>query len=87
MFFFFAALYGVTFPKATDPAYASYRLFESLGFAVGYNYSPYLCTYVKLYILAGGMGAAILSYYIIENWNRITNKKAAEEATKEPQKE
>ncbi|KAF6116883.1 unc-93-like protein A [Phyllostomus discolor] len=60
------ALYGVLFDKNKEAAFANYRLWEALGFVVAFGYSTFLCVSVKLYVLLGVLGMAMLAYGTVE---------------------
>uniref|UniRef100_A0A2K6EY69 Protein unc-93 homolog A n=1 Tax=Propithecus coquereli TaxID=379532 RepID=A0A2K6EY69_PROCO len=60
------ALYGVLFEENKEAAFASYRLWEALGFVVAFGYSTFLCVYVKLYVLLGVLSVAMVAYGTVE---------------------
>ncbi|XP_012939457.2 protein unc-93 homolog A [Aplysia californica] len=60
------ALYGSLFSAKPEPAFANYRLWESLGFAVTYAYNDELCTETKLYICLGVLATGMLGYTAVE---------------------
>ncbi|XP_029799131.1 protein unc-93 homolog A [Suricata suricatta] len=60
------ALFGVLFEKSKEAAFASYRLWEALGFVIAFGFSTFLCVSVKLYILLGVLGVAMLAYGTVE---------------------
>ncbi|XP_055891959.1 protein unc-93 homolog A-like [Biomphalaria glabrata] len=60
------ALYGHLFSDKAEAAFANYRLWESLGFAVTFAYNDYLCTDTKLYVCLGVLGTAVICYTIVE---------------------
>jgi hypothetical protein len=47
---------------------------ESLGFAIAYAYSNYLCVNVKLYLLVGYLTIGITGYGLIELRTRLKAK-------------
>lgn len=51
-----------------------YILRESLGFAIAYAYSNYVCVNVKLYLLIGYLTIGMIGYGIIEYGERKINK-------------
>lgn len=57
---------GILFPGQEEAAFANFRLWESTGSVITYIYSPYLCTYMKLYILIGILCVGMAGYSIIE---------------------
>nr|CAD7441006.1 unnamed protein product [Timema bartmani] len=61
-----AALVGTLFPTREEVAYSNYRLFEALGFAVAYAYSPYICVKPELYFLTGVLTVGMLGYIAVE---------------------
>nr|CAD7459596.1 unnamed protein product [Timema tahoe] len=60
------ALVGTLFPTREEVAYSNYRLFEALGFAVAYAYSPYICVKPELYFLTGVLTVGMLGYIAVE---------------------
>ena len=54
-----------------EAAYSNFRLWEATGSVVAYAYSPYLCTYIKLYILLGLLCFGMIGYSVIEFTGRI----------------
>ncbi|XP_043269750.1 UNC93-like protein [Venturia canescens] len=71
------ALSGILFPGMEEAAYSNFRLWEATGSVVAYAYSPYLCTYLKLYILLGLLGFGMVAYGVIESTGKI--KRAVDE--------
>ncbi|XP_012938376.1 UNC93-like protein [Aplysia californica] len=70
------ALYGSLFTAKPEPAFANYRLWESLGFAVTYAYNDELCTDVKLYVCMCVLGVGMLGYTAVEvmSWRSTRDK-------------
>lgn len=60
------ALSGILFPGQEEAAFSNFRLWESTGSVITYVYSPYLCTFTKLYLLIGILCAGMVGYGIIE---------------------
>lgn len=60
------ALYGHVFSDKAEAAFANYRLWESLGFAVTYAYNDYIRTDVKLYVCLGVLACSVVCYTIVE---------------------
>ena len=60
------SIYGVLFKDNQTPAFSNFRLWESLGFAISYAYSSYLCTSTKLYLLLVYLTFGMLGYYLVE---------------------
>ncbi|KAM8953536.1 protein unc-93 homolog A-like [Pelodytes ibericus] len=61
-----SSLYGVLFEKNKEAAFANFSLWESLGFAIAFGYSSFLCVYVKLYILMCVIVIGIILYGAVE---------------------
>ncbi|XP_059885630.1 protein unc-93 homolog A [Delphinus delphis] len=77
------ALFGVLFEKNKEAAFASYRLWEALGFVIAFGYSMFLCVSVKLYILLGVLSLAMAAYGTVEY---LGSKKVARLRTEEQTK-
>ena len=60
------SLYGVLFESNQEAAFTNFRLWESLGFAISYAYSSYLCTDVKLKLLLVYLTMGLAGYLLIE---------------------
>ncbi|XP_071555288.1 UNC93-like protein isoform X1 [Temnothorax nylanderi] len=60
------ALSGILFPGREEAAFSNFRLWESTGSVITYVYSPYLCTYTKLYLLIGILCVGMVGYGVIE---------------------
>jgi hypothetical protein len=60
------SLYGVLFESNQEAAFTNFRLWESVGFAISYAYSSYLCTNVKLKLLLVYLTIGMLGYLLIE---------------------
>ncbi|CAH1802288.1 unnamed protein product [Owenia fusiformis] len=60
------ALYGSIFTSKSEPAFANYRLWESLGFIIAYAYSNFLCISTKIYILMTILTVGMISYGFLE---------------------
>lgn len=78
-----AALFGVLFEKNKEAAFASYRLWEALGFVIAFGYSMFLCVSVKLYVLLGVLSLAMAAYGTVEY---LGSKKVARQLTEEQTK-
>ena len=72
---FIAAFYGVIFNNNQEAAFSNFRLWESMGFAIAYAYSNYLCVRIKLYLLLTYLTLAILGWGTIEIMERTRTKK------------
>ncbi|XP_063396359.1 protein unc-93 homolog A-like [Mytilus trossulus] len=68
------ALVGSAFTEDQEPAFANLRLFQALGFTVGYLYNVHLCEYIKLYIAAGTLIVSMIFVAIVEIRIRLKNK-------------
>ncbi|XP_032507209.1 protein unc-93 homolog A [Phocoena sinus] len=77
------ALFGVLFEKNKEAAFASYRLWEALGFVIAFGYSMFLCVSVKLYVLLGVLSLAMAAYGTVEY---LGSKKVARQLTEEQTK-
>nr|XP_033723260.1 protein unc-93 homolog A isoform X2 [Tursiops truncatus] len=77
------ALFGVLFEKNKEAAFASYRLWEALGFVIAFGYSMFLCVSVKLYVLLGVLSLAMAAYGTVEY---LGSKKVARLRTEEQTK-
>ncbi|XP_047502870.1 UNC93-like protein isoform X3 [Penaeus chinensis] len=64
------ALYGVLFTDSSEAAFSNYRLWESLGYILGYLVTTYSCMMTKLYFSACFLVAGMLGFYAIEIWER-----------------
>ena len=63
---FSSALYGVLFPRDKEAAFANYRMWESLGFVIGFAYSNFICLDFKIYILLAMLVLTTVTYPIVE---------------------
>ncbi|XP_036024596.1 protein unc-93 homolog A [Onychomys torridus] len=82
------ALYGVLFEKNKEAAFANYRLGESLGYAIAFGYSSFLCVSTKLYILLGILIVTMMAYGIVEYLEpRTSNKSVGTEEKIQAEKE
>ena len=71
------SIYGVLFEANQEAAFSNFRLWESLGFAISYAYSSYLCTSTKLHLLVVYLSVGIVGYVAIEFMeNERTGKNA-----------
>lgn len=78
-FFINAAFYGVIFADNKNAAFSNFRLFQSLGFAIAFGYSNFLCIRVKLYILGCILIAGMAGYLTVEVLERRRKKSLAVE--------
>ncbi|CAH1156083.1 unnamed protein product [Phaedon cochleariae] len=60
------SLSGILFPGKEEAAYSNFRLWESTGSVITYACSPYLCTYLKLYLLMGLLVVGVIGYTAVE---------------------
>ncbi|KAK2575984.1 hypothetical protein KPH14_007345 [Odynerus spinipes] len=72
------SLCGLLFPGREEAAYSNFRLWESTGSVITYIYSPYLCTYTKIYILMAILCVGMIGYAFIE-WAGITRPVVTDE--------
>ncbi len=61
-----AALYGTMYCDSSEAAFANYRMWESVGFIIGYSSSAFLCVFEKIYILVALLVVAVVCYVIVE---------------------
>lgn len=64
------AIYGILFPREKEAAFANYRMWESLGFVIAFAYSTFLCLEYKLYILLAVLVLTVVTYPIVEYYER-----------------
>lgn len=64
--YFLLALYGVLFSDQKSAAFANYRLWESLGSALSFALSNFICVEIKLYILIVVLILGIGLYALVE---------------------
>ncbi|XP_025988285.2 UNC93-like protein [Solenopsis invicta] len=72
------ALSGILFPGREEAAFSNFRLWESTGSVITYVYSPYLCTYMKLYLLIGILCVGMVGFGVIE-WSGIRVERTVSE--------
>ncbi|GIY82078.1 protein unc-93 homolog A [Caerostris extrusa] len=60
------SFYGALFRSEEEAAYSNYRLWESVGFAMGFGYSTFLCVLSKLSILIVFLFIGIIGYTAVE---------------------
>ncbi|XP_070136286.1 UNC93-like protein isoform X2 [Drosophila bipectinata] len=58
--------YGLLFRRHKEAAFSNYRLFESIGFVVGFTYSSFICTRAKLYIMLLLLVIGLVGYLTVE---------------------
>ncbi|XP_053315961.1 protein unc-93 homolog A-like [Spea bombifrons] len=78
-----SSLYGVLFEKNKEAAFANFSLWESLGFAIAFGYSSFLCVYIKLYILMCVIVLGILLYGAVEFIEYRNSRTVAEDGPKD----
>ncbi|XP_040206649.1 protein unc-93 homolog A-like [Rana temporaria] len=78
-----SSLYGVLFEKNKEAAFANFSLWESLGFAIAFGYSSFLCVYIKLYILMCVVVVGILLYGAVEYIEHGNAVSGAQESPKD----
>ena len=55
------------FPSAErESAFASLRMYESIGFCIAFGYAQFLCMDVKMFILGGVLLFGMINYYLME---------------------
>ncbi|GAB6027705.1 Protein unc-93 A [Chamberlinius hualienensis] len=69
------AFYGVLFSNNSEAGFSNYRLWESLGFIIGFAWSSYLCVYIKLYCIIAILCVGILGYVLVEMKLYLENRK------------
>ncbi|XP_026113945.1 protein unc-93 homolog A-like [Carassius auratus] len=60
------ALYGILFAKDKEAAFANYRIWESLGFAIAFAYSTFLCLSTKIYVALSVLALTVVTYLYAE---------------------
>ncbi|XP_056419315.1 protein unc-93 homolog A-like [Hyla sarda] len=78
-----SSLYGVLFEKNKEAAFANFSLWESLGFAIAFGFSSFLCVYIKLYILMCVVVVGILLYGAVEYIEHRKTSATSEEGPKD----
>lgn len=63
------------FKDEEEAAFANFRLWESIGFAIAYAYSNYLCISVKIYLLFAYLTIGMICWAIIEIMERLKRSK------------
>ena len=64
------SIYGVLFKSNQEAAFSNFRLWESVGFAISYAYSNYLCISTKLYLMLAYLTIGLIGYLAIEYYER-----------------
>ncbi|GAB6031336.1 Protein unc-93 A, variant 3 [Chamberlinius hualienensis] len=62
----FNAFYGILFKDNLEVAFASYRLWESVGYMVGFAWSDHVCVKIKLLILLPLVIFGMITYGVVE---------------------
>ncbi|XP_040283130.1 protein unc-93 homolog A-like [Bufo bufo] len=78
-----SSFYGVLFEKNMEAAFANFSLWESIGFAIAFGYSSFLCVYVKLYILMCVVVVGILLYGAVEYLEHRNTSRTSEAGPKD----
>ncbi|XP_026847913.1 UNC93-like protein [Drosophila persimilis] len=60
------AFYGLLFRRHKEAAFSNYRLFESVGFVLGFIYSSLLCIQSKLYIMLLILTLGLIGFLAVE---------------------
>ena len=63
----FAGLCGILFPNKRESAFASLRMYESIGFTISAAYAQFLCMDVKMYITGCVLLVSVIGYFIMES--------------------
>ena len=63
----FPGLCGLLFPNKRESAFASLRMYESIGFTISAAYAQFLCMDVKMYITGGVLFVSVIGYFIMES--------------------
>ncbi|CAL1289359.1 unnamed protein product [Larinioides sclopetarius] len=71
------AFYGLLFKKDEEAAFASYYLWNSLGWTASFLYSDHLCTYVKIYLILTASIIGTTGYLFAERSYRLRKQQAA----------
>ena len=81
-------MYGSIFNSNTEAAYSNLMMWESLGFAIAFAYSSFLCTDTKLYILTCtlivGMTGYVATERVLTRKSRLAEKVKLQEPTEMP---
>ena len=65
--FFSLGLCGLLFPSKRESAFASLRMYESIGFTVSAAYAQFLCMDIKMYITGAVLFVSVLCYFVMES--------------------
>ncbi len=71
------------FIDAKEAAFSNYRLWQSLGFAIAFAYSSFLCVNVKIYICLSVILCGMAGYLAIELMEHKKLKHIADTETKQ----
>ena len=64
---FILGLVGILFPSTErEAAFASLRMYESVGFCMGFGYAQFLCMDIKMFILGGVLLFGMTNYFLME---------------------
>ena len=63
----FSGLCGILFPNKRESAFASLRMYESIGFTISAAYAQFLCMDVKMYITGSVLLVSVIGYFIMES--------------------
>ncbi|XP_045192103.2 protein unc-93 homolog A-like [Mercenaria mercenaria] len=77
-----SALHNLYFDKTRDIALSSYRLLTSIGWAISFGYSSWLCSQFKIYILIGVLVLSVLTLIALD----IKHKRDLRQNAKEKEK-
>ena len=60
-------LCGILFPNKRESAFASLRMYESIGFTISAAYAQFLCMDVKMYITGSVLLVSVIGYFVMES--------------------
>ena len=63
----FSGLCGILFPNKRESAFASLRMYESIGFTISAAYAQFLCMDVKMYITGSVLLVSVIGYFVMES--------------------
>ncbi|XP_060601850.1 protein unc-93 homolog A-like isoform X2 [Ruditapes philippinarum] len=77
------ALHNLYFVENRDIALSSFRLLNSIGWAISFGYSNWLCSNVKMYILIGVLLTSLATVIYLDVKHRRRRKRSKHHAIKE----
>ncbi|XP_050399300.1 protein unc-93 homolog A [Patella vulgata] len=72
------AFYGFLFKDNTEPAFANYRLWESVGFIFAYAYNDFIVTNIKIYVCMAFLVVGMAGYGTVEVMQRTRSARSAD---------